>query len=435
MWQHLGTWYHQLKEYYQNSYPSAASLQSYQSKKLNKILAYSSYHIRFYHSYKNAYLPEYPIIDKSFVQEHFAVLNRNALSYQQAKALCHDNQGVIQIHQSLGTTGAPGYYLYSTREKIASLGHLLSKMHPKLFGQPKKIAVFHLSLTPYLTARFSTQKMQWLLLDLNQSFSGLVNQLQRFDPEVLVASVQTLCELAKLQLTGKISLRCHKIIATAEVLTPLAQQLIKMAFKQDVHQLYQCAEGCLGITCEYGTLHLNEDEFFIEKEWVDHKKQRFIPVITTLKRTLQPLIRYRMEDILALKSSACRCGNPALAVQHIVGRCEDVLYFKEKYHNGLKPIYADAINHALSQSFQTVQRYQILQYSMRHLLIKIGTDNFALAKQQLSTLLDRLWETEAVQTPEVEFMQLDSVSLNEMFRATKRQEKSAIILQPILDAL
>ena len=35
---------------------------------------------------------------------------------------------------------------------------------------------------------------------------------------------------------------------------------IKKAFKKDIiHQVYQCTEGFLGYTCEYGSMHFNED--------------------------------------------------------------------------------------------------------------------------------------------------------------------------------
>ncbi|HRE32863.1 MAG TPA: hypothetical protein PLD88_12870, partial [Candidatus Berkiella sp.] len=303
---------------------------------------------------------------------------------------------------------------------------VLSKMFPKLFWKSKKIAVFYLSTEPYLATKFSTWKMNWLLLDLHRSFCDLVKELQHFQPEILVGSVQTLCELAKLQLSGKILLRCYHIIATAEVLTPLAENLIKSTFKQDVHQLYQCAEGSLGMTCKYGTMHLNEDEFYIEKAWIDHKRQRFVPVITTLKRALHPLIRYRMEDILVLRNSPCLCGNPALAIERIVGRCEDVLYFKQRMSSRLKPIYADTLNHVLSEVAPFVHQYQILQHSMRHLVVKIIADDFTLAENAMTKQLRKLWELEIVQPPQMEFVKLEPTRLDQMFRTTKRLEKTAV---------
>ena len=46
----------------------------------------------------------------------------------------------------------------------------------------------------------------------------------------------------------------------------------------------------------WGTLHLNEDIVYIEREYLDDR--RFVPVVTDLERKAQPIIRYRLNDIL-----------------------------------------------------------------------------------------------------------------------------------------
>ncbi|HRE32891.1 MAG TPA: hypothetical protein PLD88_13010, partial [Candidatus Berkiella sp.] len=72
MWQPWKIWYHQLKGHYKSWYQSAAGLRTYQCNKINKLLEHTSCHIHFYQSYKGATLYDYPIIDKTFVQEHFS---------------------------------------------------------------------------------------------------------------------------------------------------------------------------------------------------------------------------------------------------------------------------------------------------------------------------------------------------------------------------
>ncbi len=143
-----------------------------------------------------------------------------------------------------------------------------------------------------------------------------------------MAPVQTLCTLAHLQNENKITLIPKQIISVHEVLTPLEEKLIACAFKQNVHQLYQCAEGFLGSTCEMGTLHLNEDQYYIEQEWIDDKKEKFMPVITSLNRFVQPLIRYRMNDILSVKKAPCACGSSYMAVEQIIAAAKICYIFK-----------------------------------------------------------------------------------------------------------
>ncbi len=425
MWQQLGILYHQVKGRYQGLNQTIDILRGYQSSQLAKVLDQTSTEIPYYLSYKQATLHEYPIIDKTFVQEHFTLLNRAKLTRDEA---LHDHKKpLIEIHQSLGTAGVPGIYLYSAREKIASLGNLLGKMLPH-FWQSKRIAVFHLAATPYFSEKFIAWKMHWLCLNLNEDFTSLVLQLKKFNPEVILGSVQTLCALAKLQHQGELSLRCHKIIATSEVLTPLARKWIMSAFGQQVDEIYQCAEGSLGMTCEHGTMHLNEAEFYIEKEWIDPKKRRFIPVVTTLKRRLQPLIRYRMEDILVPKEEPCPCGDSNEAIESIIGRCEDVLYFKERTHAGLKPIYADTLTELFSTIDIAMSQYQVVQYSMRHVVVKLLVDDFMKAQRLISDKLADLWQAEGISPPLLEFDTLEAPSLNQMFRTTKRLAKSTVTL-------
>lgn len=425
MWQQLGILYHQVKGRYQGLNQTVDILRNYQMNKLDKVLDQTSTQIPYYQSYKQATLHEYPITNKTFVQEHFALLNRAKLTRDEV--LNDRKRPFIEIHQSLGTTGEPGIYLYSAREKIAALGNLLGKMLPNVW-QSKRIAVFHLAATPYFSEKFSAWKMQWLCLNLNEDFSSLVKQLKIFNPEVIVGSVQTLCALAKLQNERKISLHCHKIIATSEVLTPIARKWITSAFGQKVDEVYQCAEGSLGMTCEHGTMHLNESEFYIEKEWIDPQKQRFVPVVTTLKRRLQPLIRYRMEDILVLRNTPCPCGSPADAIKSIIGRCEDVLYFKDRSHAGLKPIYADTIDELFSSIDIQMLQYQVVQYSMRHIVVKLLVEDFMKAQRVLSEKLSDFWQAQGIAPPLLEFDTLEAQSPNKMFRTTKRLAKSTVTL-------
>jgi putative adenylate-forming enzyme len=425
MWQQLGILYHQVKGRYQGINQTVDILKAYQSSKLAKVLNQTSTDIPYYQTYKQATLHEYPIIDKTFVQDHFALLNRAKLTREEA--LNDRKKPLIEIHQSLGTAGLPGIYLYSAREKVASLGNLLGKMLPH-FWQSKRIAVFHLAATPYFSERFSAWKMHWLCLNLNEDFTSLVQKLKNFDPEVILGSVQTLCALAKLQHQGELSLRCHKIIATSEVLTPLARKWITNAFGLRIDEIYQCAEGSLGMTCEHGTMHLNEAEYFIEKEWIDPKKRRFIPVVTTLKRRLQPLIRYRMEDILVLKNGPCPCGDPNEAIESIIGRCEDVLYFKERTYAGLKPIYADTLAELFSTIDISMSQYQVIQYSMRHIVVKLLVEDFMRAQRLLSEKLADLWQRKGIAPPLLEFDILEAQNLNQMFRTTKRLAKSTVTL-------
>ena len=71
-------------------------------------------------------------------------------------------------------------------------------------------------------------------------------------------------------------------------------------------------------------LHLNEDIVYIEREYLDDR--RFVPVVTDLERKAQPIIRYRLNDILVERKEPCGCGSPFLALEKIEGREDDVFF-------------------------------------------------------------------------------------------------------------
>ncbi|MBU3973085.1 MAG: cell division protein FtsA, partial [Alphaproteobacteria bacterium] len=87
--------------------------------------------------------------------------------------------------------------------------------------------------------------------------------------------------------------------------------------------IYQATEGFLGAACRFGNLHLNEDVLIVEREPVPGTS-RFLPVVTDLRRTTQPMIRVRLPDLLEPLSAPCPCGSPLTAVHPVEGRFEDL---------------------------------------------------------------------------------------------------------------
>ncbi|MFW2308254.1 adenylate synthase, partial [Aliarcobacter butzleri] len=77
-----------------------------------------------------------------------------------------------------------------------------------------------------------------------------------------------------------------------------------------------------------GNLHLNEDIVYIEKDWIDEKSGRFSPIITDFNRKSQPIIRYKLDDILILEKQSCPCGCVFTRIKKIEGRCDDILKMK-----------------------------------------------------------------------------------------------------------
>src|SRR5690606_36511069 len=103
----------------------------------------------------------------------------------------------------------------------------------------------------------------------------------------------------------------------------------------------------IGYTCAHGHLHLNEDIVIAEKAWVDRESGRFNPIITDLRRRTQPVVRYRLDDILVENSSTCPCGSAFTRLAGIEGRNDDILWFLSARQEGLVPVYPDLVRRAM----------------------------------------------------------------------------------------
>ncbi len=122
--------------------------------------------------------------------------------------------------------------------------------------------------------------------------------------------------------------------------------------------MYQATEGLLGVTCEAGTLHLNEPFVLVEREWQDDARTRFVPVVTDLWRRAQPVIRYRLDDVLCVAPTPCPCGRAATAIAAIEGRRDDVLWL---HRSGADvPVFPDLVTRAVVRAVRVLEDYEIV---------------------------------------------------------------------------
>ena len=105
-------------------------------------------------------------------------------------------------------------------------------------------------------------------------------------------------------------------------------------------------------TCKKN-FHLNEDGL-IKKKWID--EIGFVPIITDLRRSAQPIVRYKMNDIL--HATKCTCGSKMQALSAIEGRTDDVLEF-----DGDKLIFPDFIRRAITGAHESIDNYKVIRIS------------------------------------------------------------------------
>ena len=112
---------------------------------------------------------------------------------------------------------------------------------------------------------------------------------------------------------------------------------ISKAFRAPVVEIYQASEGQIASPCRCGSLHINEDLVYVEllrrrmAGRLSHSPASGPAkmLVTNLVNTVQPLLRYEMNDIVEL-GEPCPCGSHFRVIGRIIGRQDDVLYLPDR---------------------------------------------------------------------------------------------------------
>lgn len=354
---------------------SRDALLAWQRKRVQAFLRQRLPQLPYYRDHIGASLQQLPIMDKPAMLANFSALNNVGISLEQATATAlaaehtrdfRPQMGGVTVGLSSGTQGPRGVFMVARREQLRWAGIMLARvldgalLKQMLFGRPLKVAFF-MRANSNLYGTLASRRIDFRFYDLLGGLDQHLPDLQRHAPDILVAPARMLGRIATLALEGKLQLAPRKVIAVAEVLEPDDRARIEQAFGGPVHQLYQCTEGFLAYTCEHGTLHLNEEFVHVEQEWLDAERTRFVPIVTDFTRSTQHFIRYRLNDSLRVRASACPCGCAALALEAVEGRCDDILWLP-RADGELAALYPDTIRHAIAIAPQALPDYRIAQH-------------------------------------------------------------------------
>jgi phenylacetate-CoA ligase len=91
--------------------------------------------------------------------------------------------------------------------------------------------------------------------------------------------------------------------------------------------------GCL----EGQGMHVQADWVILE---VVDRNNRPVPagqpgekvLLTNLYNTIQPFIRYEVQDVVTLSAEPCRCGSPLPLILRVEGRTDEVVWIREGDH-------------------------------------------------------------------------------------------------------
>ncbi|PTL71550.1 CoF synthetase [Rathayibacter caricis DSM 15933] len=325
-------------------------------------------------------LQRLPLMDKAVMMATFDAMNTVGLRRDDVLALALESERSrdftptlhgVSVGLSSGTSGHRGLFVVSRRERERWAGTVLARFLPpgRILGQ--RIAFF-LRADNTLYETVQSRVVSFRFFDVYDEAAENVRRLGAYRPTLLVAPPSVLLMLAAAVRAGELDIDPIRVVSVAEVLQPGDEAVIAAAFGQEViHQAYQCTEGFLAHTCALGTLHLNEDLVAVEREELGDG--RFIPIVTDLTRRAQPIVRYRLNDVLRSRSTPCPCGSALTALDGIEGREDDVLLLPGPDGQPIR-VYSDLIVRAMMYA-EGFEEFRVVQTGEEQLTVAVDALN------------------------------------------------------------
>lgn len=380
---------------------SRRRLEAYQLEAVRSLLARAVRDSPFYRNLYGGRVPAsleefrtFPTIDKATMMASFDALNTAGLSLADASAWAmakERNKDWLGYYRdryvvglSSGTSGNRGIYV-TPRE--------LTERLPAVFlargGVPLSLLPFRiLFLLRVFSQGFSdisSPLIHLSYLGTMEPAERIVAEADRLRVNVLMAPPSLLRTL--LPLVGRLRTRVRLVVTYAEVLEDEEKSRLERAFGCRVVQIYQASEGQMGSPCREGTLHVNEDLVYVElydaagRPVTGPGPAAASMVVTNLVNEVQPLIRYRMNDLVEL-GPPCPCGSSFRTIRRVLGRNDDVLYLMGA-DGSLRPLFPDLVARWIITEDATVREFRVEQADARTLSVRLdmlpGADGVAAA--------------------------------------------------------
>lgn len=405
---------HFLRARWRWQYLRGPVLERYQERRARRLVAYVRAHSPFYRTHWSACADadwrSLPVVDKSLMMASFATFNTRGITREQAMEIALRAEGErdfsprlgdLTVGLSSGTSGHRGLFLVSPREQAAWAGTILARALHTLPRGVLRVAFF-LRSNSNLYEQVGSSLIHFRYFDLMLPLAEAIAALNDFQPHIVVGPPSLLGSLTRACTSGQLRIRPQRLLSVAEVLERQEQEKIEAAFQVAVQQIYQCTEGLLAISCAHGALHIQEDAVVLQFESLATgaltaqdatltASERVMPIVTDLWRTTQPIVRYRLNDVLQLETQPCACGSPFRVIRSIEGRCDDVCAFLS-LDGGLRPFYPDTIRRMILLASQDISDYQVVQRSPGYLAIALtiipGADFARVADAVLASVQD-----------------------------------------------
>ncbi len=328
-------------------------LEAHQANALRLVREYAYAHSPFYQQLHrglyDAPLQELPVLTKAMMMEHFdELVTDRVIRLEEVKThmrnLTGDERflGRYWVNATSGSSGYPGIFLFNRAEWITVLASFARAREwaGVKFNLTRRVKTATVaSTTPFhMSSRVNATAHSWLMPEIRLAASepkdSIVERLNAWQPEMLIAYASMARILADEQLAGRLQIRPQAVFTSSEVLMEETRRRIVQAWGERLFNQYAATEsGSLAAECDHHQgMHLMEDLMIVEV--VDQANRPVPPgiygdklLITVLGSRTQPLIRYELSDSVRLATDPCPSRRPFALIDGIQGRVKDVLSF------------------------------------------------------------------------------------------------------------
>ena len=322
---------------------------------LKYVLTKSAFYMDYYASHgitvndlQDLKLADLPFTNKQLLMDHFnqvgcdPMLNQENLTrYVEGNndyASWYLNK--YKIIKTSGSSGQYGFFPYNRRE-WNTLKATTVLMNSVIKPNPlKKIKLAVIVDTRGMHAGVSLMAdipdflYDILVIDIYEKQTQINDKLNAFQPDVISGYTHGIYLCALEQLSSRISIQPLQVGCSGEKLIDEVRSVIAQAFQAPVTNLYAASESiCIASstpTCPH--LHIAYDWNLIESvddnNHVNTGGQIGNAVLTNLYNYSFPLIRYRMNDRIAMHLGSCPyCKSAFPVITTIEGRSEEYMKF------------------------------------------------------------------------------------------------------------
>lgn len=391
------------------SFYNEKQIRNYQNQELRKLIEVCRTRSPFYRERllelsidQREDLKQLKPMNKSVLMENFDTLNtvgielNDAMEVALSKELSHSYLGYYQdrfvLGLSSGTSGNKGLFL-TDRE--------LTEKLPFVFLARGGIKLRHLPFRILFCLRVFSQGFA----DIRSPLINLTYCATMTPPEEIIALLNQ--NRVNILMAPPSLVRCllpfrdqirhplKQIVCYAEVLEKEEKARFEQIFSTTVIEIYQASEGQIASACRYGNLHINEDLVLVEltdengNEIREAGKVCSHMYVTNLVNTVQPLLRYEMNDLIVL-GEECPCKSKFRTIDRILGRNDDVLYFTV---DGKKvPVFPDLFSRWIITTSDAIREFTVKQDpdETLHLAIDLLESNQRTQEEVIDRLRNRI---------------------------------------------